>query len=59
MARSIFRNEAIAPIQNKVGQFLSSSIIRNVVGQPKSTKDIFKIMNEGKIFFSLMSQKEE
>src|SRR4030042_6409289 len=27
-----FRNEAIAPIQNKVGQFLSTSIIRNVVG---------------------------
>ena len=31
-----FRNEAIAPIQNKVGQFLSTSIIRNIVGQSKS-----------------------
>ncbi|MFH1375317.1 MAG: DUF87 domain-containing protein, partial [Patescibacteria group bacterium] len=30
------RTEAISPIQNKVGQFLSSPIIRNIVGQPKS-----------------------
>src|SRR5680860_297296 len=51
-----FRNEAIAPIQNKVGQFLSTSIIRNVVGQPKSTIDIFKIMNEGKIFLVNVSK---
>lgn len=51
-----FRNEAIAPIQNKVGQFLSTSIIRNVVGQPKSTIDIFKIMNEGKIFLINVSK---
>lgn len=45
-----FRNEAIAPIQNKVGQFLSSTTIRNIVGQPKSTIDIEEIMNQGKIF---------
>jgi CxxC-x17-CxxC domain-containing protein len=45
-----FRSEAIAPIQNKVGQFLSTSIIRNIVGQSKSTIDIFDIMNSGKIF---------
>ena len=31
------RNEAISPILNKVGQFLSSPIIRNIVGQPKSS----------------------
>jgi CxxC-x17-CxxC domain-containing protein len=54
--RDQFRNEAIAPIQNKVGQFLSTSIIRNVVGQPKSTVDIFKIMNEGKIFLVNVSK---
>src|SRR5574344_318770 len=54
--RDQFRNEAIAPIQNKVGQFLSSSIIRNVLGQPKSTIDIFKIMNEGKIFLVNVSK---
>ncbi|MCE9585151.1 type IV secretion system DNA-binding domain-containing protein [Candidatus Nomurabacteria bacterium] len=51
-----FRNEAIAPIQNKVGQFLSTSIIRNVVGQAKSTINIFDIMNESKIFLVNVSK---
>ena len=32
-----YRTEAIAPVQNKVGQFLSASIIRNIVAQVKST----------------------
>ena len=32
-----FRNEAIAPIQNKVGQFLSTALVRNIVGQQKSS----------------------
>jgi len=48
--RDQFRNEAIAPIQNKVGQFLSSALVRNIVGQAKSTIDILDIMNSGKIF---------
>ncbi|MFA5095139.1 MAG: CxxC-x17-CxxC domain-containing protein [Candidatus Paceibacterota bacterium] len=51
-----FRNEAIAPIQNKVGQFLSTSIIRNIVGQSISTINIFDIMNEGKIFLVNVSK---
>ena len=51
-----FRNEAIAPIQNKVGQFLSTSIIRNVVGQSLSTINIFDIMNQGKIFLVNVSK---
>jgi CxxC-x17-CxxC domain-containing protein len=51
-----FRNEAIAPIQNKVGQFLSTSIIRNVVGQSTSTINIFDIMNDGKIFLVNVSK---
>ena len=50
-----FQREAIAPIQNKVGQFLSSSIIRNIVGQPKSTIDLYDIMNSGKIFLADLS----
>src|SRR3989344_4036486 len=54
--RDQFRNEAIAPIQNKVGQFLSTSLIRNVVGQNKSTIDIFDIMNSGKIFLINLSK---
>ncbi len=44
-----FRTEAISPIQNKVGQFLSSHTIRNIVGQPKSTVDLRFCMDKGKI----------
>ncbi|MEK7460787.1 MAG: type IV secretion system DNA-binding domain-containing protein, partial [Patescibacteria group bacterium] len=44
-----FRTEAIAPIQNKVGQFLSASTIRNIVGQPVSTFNIEEAMNQKKI----------
>lgn len=51
-----FRNEAIAPIQNKVGQFLSTALVRNIVGQSKSTIDIFDVMNEGKIFLVNVSK---
>jgi len=51
-----FRTEAIAPIQNKIGQFLSSSVIRNIVGQPKSTIDIRKMMDEQKIILLNLSK---
>jgi len=51
-----FRNEAIAPIQNKVGQFLSTALVRNVVGQGKSTIDIFELMNDRKIFLVNVSK---
>ncbi len=54
--RDQFRNEAIAPIQNKVGQFLSTSLVRNIIGQSKSTIDIFDIMNSGKIFLVNVSK---
>ncbi len=45
-----FRTEAIQPIQNKVGQFLSSSMIRNIVAQVKSTINPREIMDTGKVF---------
>ena len=48
--------EAIAPIQNKVGQFLSASVIRNVVGQVKSTIIMPEIMDTGKIFIMNLSK---
>src|SRR3989339_1177928 len=51
-----FRNEAIAPIQNKVGQFLSSELIRNIVGQTKSTIDMRDIMDSRKILFMNLSK---
>lgn len=51
-----FANEAVAPIQNKVGQFLSSSLIRNIVGQVKSNLDLRKIMDERKILLLNLSK---
>ncbi|MEK7607013.1 MAG: type IV secretion system DNA-binding domain-containing protein [Patescibacteria group bacterium] len=51
-----FQNEAIAPIQNKVGQFLSTSIIRNIVAQVKSTINMREIMDTGKIFIVNLSK---
>ncbi|MFC1663195.1 type IV secretory system conjugative DNA transfer family protein [Patescibacteria group bacterium] len=51
-----FRTEAISPIQNKVGQFLSSPVIRNIVGQPKSTIDMRDIMDSGKILLLNLSK---
>ncbi len=44
-----YANEAIAPIQNKVGQFLSVALIRNIVGQVTSTINIRQIMDDKKI----------
>lgn len=44
-----FRTESIQSIQNKVGQFLSASTIRNILGQPKSTFSIEEAMNTKKI----------
>jgi hypothetical protein len=51
-----YRTEAIAPIQNKVGQFLSSGIIRNIVGQPKSTIDLREVMDQNKILIMDLSK---
>ncbi len=44
-----FAVEATAAIQNKVGQFISNPLVRNVIGQVKSTIDMRKVMDEGKI----------
>lgn len=51
-----FASEATAAIQNKVGQFVSSTLIRNIIGQPKSTLDMRKIMDEGKILLVNISK---
>ena len=51
-----YRNEAIAPVQNKVGQFLNVGFVRNIVGQAKSTIDIDEIMNNQKILLINVSK---
>ncbi len=50
------RSEATSPILNKVGQFLSSQTIRNIVGSPTSTVDLETMMNDGKIVLVNLSQ---
>ncbi|MBP6981586.1 DUF87 domain-containing protein, partial [Candidatus Gracilibacteria bacterium] len=42
--------EAVSPILNKVGQFLSSPILRNILGQPKNPFSLRWIMDNQKIF---------
>mgnify|MGYP001805974205 FL=1 len=51
-----FASEAVSPIQNKVGQFLSSSLMRNIIGQVKSSINIREIMDEGKILIMNLSK---
>lgn len=51
-----FAAEATPAIQNKVGQFTSNPLIRNIIGQPHSTFDIRKIMDEKKILIVNLSK---
>lgn len=51
-----YMQEAGAAIQNKIGQFVSNPLVRNLIGQPKSTFDIRKIMDEGKIMIINLSK---
>lgn len=51
-----YAKEAVAPIQNKIGQFLSASIIRNMVAQVKSTINVREIMDTRKIFIMNLSK---
>jgi hypothetical protein len=51
-----FETEATAAIQNKVGQFISNPLIRNILGQPRSTIDMRQMMDRGKIFIVDLSK---
>jgi len=51
-----FASEAVSPIQNKVGQFLSSSLMRNIIGQVRSSFNIREIMDQGKILIMNLSK---
>jgi GTPase SAR1 family protein len=48
--------EAVAPIQNKVNRFLASTTIRNILGQKKSTLDMWDAMNNNKIILMNLSK---
>lgn len=51
-----FTQEAIAPIQNKVGQLLMSPHLRNILGQVRSKIDARFMMDRGRIFIADLSK---
>ncbi len=51
-----YTREATPAIQNKIGQFTSNPLIRNIVGQPRSSFDLRKMMDEKKIFIVNLSK---
>lgn len=51
-----FVAEAVAPVLNKVGAFTANPVIRNIIGQPKSTFNIREIMDQGKILIVNLSK---
>lgn len=44
-----FAAEAVAPVLNKVGAFTANPVVRNIIGQPKSS---FNILNERALRFA-------
>ena len=51
-----FTQEATPAIQNKVGLFTSNPLIRNIIGQSKSTFDIRELMDQKKILLINLSK---
>lgn len=51
-----FQKEIISPVQNKVGQLLSSPQMRNIVGQPKSSVDFGFVMDQKRILLANLSK---
>lgn len=51
-----YTQDATPAIQNKIGQFVSNPLIRNILGQAKSSFDIRKMMDERKIIIINLSK---
>ncbi|MFA5736564.1 MAG: type IV secretion system DNA-binding domain-containing protein [Candidatus Paceibacterota bacterium] len=51
-----YMQEAGDAIKNKIGQFTSNPLIRNIIGQPKSNFDLRKVMDEKKILIVNLSK---
>ena len=51
-----YTQEATPSIQNKIGQFTGNPLIRNIIGQPKSSFDIRQMMDEHKILLINLSK---
>jgi hypothetical protein len=48
--------ETVAPIQNKIGHFASSPLLRNIIGQARSTIDLRRVLDEGKVLLVNLSK---
>ena len=53
---SKFASEAVAPVLNKVGAFTANPLVRNIIGQKKSSFNIRQIMDENKILIVNLSR---
>lgn len=53
-----FRNEAISPVLNKIGQFAFSPIIRNILGQIRSEVDFRQVLDRRQIFIANLSKAQ-
>ena len=51
-----FRQEAIAPIQNKIGQLIASPVLRNILGQTKSKVDFRFAMDQGALVIANLAK---
>lgn len=51
-----FMTEAVAPILNKVGAFTANPLVRNIIGQSKSSFNVRQIMDERKILIVNLSR---
>ncbi|HEX3035886.1 MAG TPA: type IV secretion system DNA-binding domain-containing protein [Thermodesulfobacteriota bacterium] len=51
-----FRAEAIAPIQNKAGAFLTNSLTRNILGQKRSAFNMREVMDSGKVLIANLAK---
>src|SRR5437867_805214 len=51
-----FRSEAIAPVQNKIGAFLADPVLQKILMEPRSSFDLQRVMDEGKILLVDLSK---
>ena len=52
------RQEAIAPVQNKIERFLSNALMRNIFGQKKSSINFSQILDRKQIFIADLSKAQ-
>jgi hypothetical protein len=51
-----FREEAIAPVLNKIGRVLMTPAVRNIIAQPKSTIDLRFMMDDRRVLIANLSK---